>query len=335
MTGFSSARERWQPFLDFLADKSRLLITTHVNPDGDALGSEIALSEYLQSLGKEERIVNADPTPAIYAFLDPDGRIERFSPEAPPRADACIVVDAAELHRLGAAAPCVERLPVACIDHHFVEHPMGQVGIIDPGASSTGEMIFDFITAAGAALTPVMADALYTCLLTDTGGFRFNNTTARTHRAAAELLEAGARMRFIYESVYESYTKQRALLKGELLANLRFEVDDRLCWFVLSQEALRRTGASLQDAEGFSELANVIRSVKMSILFTELEDGTVKVGLRSKGAVPVRPLAEAFGGGGHLYAAGAVLRMPLAEAISVMVPAAIAHLQQVQVSAER
>lgn len=318
----------------FLGDKSCVLISTHRNPDGDGLGSEIALAEYLQQIGIEPIIVNPDPTPQIYEFLDPNREISIYSKDAfealDQQLDGVILVDVNEPHRLDDLGKRLQelQLPIAVIDHHPNGNTEGVCAILDPAAASTGEILFELLVAAGAAISLPMAEALYTCILTDTGAFRFNNTTPRTHRIAARLLEMGVRARDIYSTIYESYSKQRAWLKGELLASLRFEVDDRLCWFVLSREILNKTGAALQDAEGFAELPNIIRSVEMSLLFTETEDGVTKVGFRSKGRVPVRPLAEQYGGGGHLYASGAVLPMKLEEAIRTLVPKAVSFLQQ-------
>lgn len=324
---------RWAPFVDLIKNKNHLLITTHVNPDGDAIGSETALAHYLHQLGKQATIINVDPTPAFFSFLDQEKNIQRYDAERSlplvEAVDCCIVVDVNEWKRLGDIhVPLqVKRIPLACIDHHPTTSPVGEVQVIDPTASSTGELVYDFLIDVGAELTPLMVDALYTCLLTDTGSFRFSNTTAETHRIAADLLQRGARSRFIYSELYESYSKNRAWLQGELLANMRFECDGQLAWFVLSQDMLRKTGAQLWESEGFSELPNVIREVQVSIMFTESEDGSVKASFRSKGRVPIRPLAEAFGGGGHAFAAGAALKMNLEQAVKTLIPAALDYIK--------
>ena len=172
-----------------------------------------------------------------------------------------------------------------------------------------------------------MADALYTCLLTDTGSFRYNNTTEQTFRIAADLLRFGARARFIYGEIYESYSAERMRLLGSLLVDLRFDCQNRFCWFVLSQDLLRRTGAQPWEAEGFSEIPNVIRGVELSVMFTETPDGKVKISFRSKGRLPVRPLAESFGGGGHDFAAGAVLALPLEQATAIVVSSTVAYME--------
>lgn len=329
----NAATARWTRLIDFIRTKNYLLITTHVNPDGDAIGSETALAAYLRQLGKQVTIINMDPTPSFFAFLDQENNIQRYDTEQSlslfEAVDGCIVVDVNEWKRLGEIHPAIlaKKIPLACIDHHPAASPMGEVQVIDSTASSTGELVYDFLIVVGAELTPLMVDALYTCLLTDTGSFRFSNTTAETHRIAADLLKRGARFRTIYSELFESYSKQRAWLQGELLANLRFEADDQLAWFILSQEMLRKTGAQLWEAEGFSELPNVIRKVEVSIMFTESEDGSVKASFRSKGRIAVRPLAEAFGGGGHAFAAGAALKMNLEQAVKTLIPAAVDYIR--------
>jgi bifunctional oligoribonuclease and PAP phosphatase NrnA len=333
MRKMSGKMARWQRFFDFIHAKNHLLITTHVNPDGDAIGSETALADYLKQVGKQVTIINVDPTPAFFAFLDHEKNIQRYDAQhSLPQieaVDGCIVVDVSEWKRLGDMSLPLQqkRIPLACIDHHPVVLPMSGVQVIDAAASSTGELVYDLLIAADAEFTPLMLDALYTCLLTDTGSFRFSNTTAKTHSIAADLLRRGARFRDIYSELFESYSKHRVWLQGELLANMRFEFDDRLAWFVLSQEIMRKTGAQLWEAEGFSELPNVIRGAEVSIMFTEAEDGSAKASFRSKGRIPIRPLAEAFGGGGHAFAAGAELQMNLEEAVKILIPAALNYIR--------
>ncbi len=325
-------QNRWDPFNKFLRDKKNILVTTHLNPDGDALGSEIALAHYLKQIGISFRIINADPMPACFRFLDAENWITQFDRaqhrELLSTFDGGIIVDVSDFKRLGEMCDVVKDagFPIACIDHHLSTSDIGIVQVVDEKSSSTGELVYDFLAANNAVFTREIVDALYTCILTDTGSFRFSNTTAQTHKTVANLLEKGARFQFIFTQLYESDSKSRTWLKGHLLANMHFESNDRFAWFVLSQDLLKKTGAHVWEAEGFSELPRSVKGVEISIMFTEADDGSAKASFRSKGNIPVNALAEQFGGGGHKYAAGAALSMTLEEAIPVLKKAAIKYL---------
>lgn len=327
-------QSRWDPFNAFLRGKKNILITTHLNPDGDALGSEIALAHYFRQIGMSFRILNADITPAYFSFLNTENLIEHFNPEKDDRLladfDGCVVVDVSDYKRLGGMCDIVKNtgLPVACIDHHISTTKMGEVDIVDAGCSSTGELVYDLFKVNGAEFTQEVVDALYASILTDTGSFRFSNTTPQTHRIAADLMAKKARFEFIYTELYESDSKNRSLLKGHLLANMHFEFEDKFAWFVLSQDVLKQTKTQLWESEGFSELPRSVKSVEISIMFTESNDGLAKASFRSKGNIPINDLAAQFGGGGHKFAAGAALSMTIEEAIPILKTAARKHLEK-------
>jgi len=324
----------WDSINTFLQSKKKILITTHLNPDGDALGSEIALAYYFKQIGLSFQILNSDPTPAFYRFLDSENWVMQFNPDKHKQLlstfDGCIIVDVSDFSRLGEIGDVVKNanFPIACIDHHLSASPIGEAQVVDERASSTGELVYDFLRSNNADFVQEIVDALYTCILTDTGSFRFSNTTPNTHRIAADLLEKKARFQHIYSELYESDSKSRAWLKGHLLTNMHFESGDRFAWFVLPQELLARTGAQIWESEGFSELPRAVKNVEISIMFTESRDGTVKASFRSKGNVPINELAKQFGGGGHKFAAGAALSMTLEEAIPVLREAAIKYLDR-------
>ncbi len=320
-----TAARDWNSVREFLADKERLLVTTHVNPDGDAIGSQMAMAHYLRQLKKEVYLLSSDPTPKFFHFLDPKAEVTLYKPDDHlsliQSLDGGVVVDISDWKRLRGVGEAIRTfsLPIACIDHHIPTDEIGIVQISDQGASSTGEMLYDFFIDSKANMTAEIIEALYTCILTDTGSFRFSNTTALTHRIAADLFDRGVDFRKIYEHVYENYSKSRSLLMGYVLAEMQFECDDRLAWFVLSQELLKRTNANLWEAEGFSELPRSIEGVEISLVFTEAEDGKTKVSFRSKGRIAINGLANKFGGGGHKFASGATLMLPLTKAIPAVV----------------
>ena len=309
----------WSLISDFIADKKNILITTHVNPDGDAIGSQVAVAEYLSQKGKNVHMVNCSPMPKFFHFLDPENMIKVF--EDFPNGlfeslDGVIVVDISDWGRLKGIGEAIQKnnIPIACIDHHIPSDDMGEIVVSDQTASSTGELLYDFFEQDNCIWTQRMVDGLYTCILTDTGSFRFSNTTPLTHRISADLIDKGADFRKIYEAIYESQSKNRAVLLGKMLAELQFECDDRLAWYVLTRKILTETGAQDWEIEGFSELPRTIENVEISIMFTETKDGKTKISFRSKGRIPINGLANEFGGGGHKFAAGATLQLNLEEA---------------------
>ncbi len=311
----------WQGLRHFIKSKKRLLITTHIHPDGDAIGSEIALAEYCRMCDCEVLIVNTDPTPEFFQFVDVRQEIVAFNPaiheEAIRTVDGCLVVDISDWGRLKEVGKLLQRydIPVACVDHHIPTDVMGPVQINLEYASSAGEVLYRFFKACHVKLNLVMVNALYLCVLTDTGSFRYSNTTPFSLRMAADLRHQGADFKQVYEQVYESESRARTILKGQMLSNLQFLCDGRLVYFVLSQAQLQTTGAELWETEGFSELPRLIKGVEISIMFTETTDQHVRMSFRSKGRIPINGLAMKFGGGGHLYAAGATLPGPLSEVI--------------------
>ncbi len=326
-------QQRWNPIREFLHNKQNILITTHLNPDGDALGSELALAHYLVQTGKAVRIINSDPLPHFFEFLTNGIKIEQYNQEKHAHVfssfDGCLVVDVSEWKRLGATSHALKEsgLPIACIDHHLSVGQLGDTQVIDNCASSTGELLYDFLLTIKADFTQPIVDSLYTCILTDTGSFKFSNTTSQTHRVTADLMDKGANFQRIYAELYESDSASRTVLKGNLLANMQFDCDGRFAWFVMSHELMKECGAKSWESEGFSDLPRSIQGVEISIMFSEDEDGLAKASFRSKGRIPINTLAEQFGGGGHKYAAGAALEWPLSVAVDKVTKAAKLYLE--------
>ncbi|HPG41174.1 MAG TPA: bifunctional oligoribonuclease/PAP phosphatase NrnA [bacterium] len=314
----------WEPVNTFIADKQRFLLSTHLNPDGDGLGSQVALAACLRQMGKTVILKNPNPTPFIFEFLDPAREITCFDSNKDETllssVDAVIVVDISDWERLGEMGRILRRLqtPLICIDHHIPTDIMGDVQIIDSSASSTGELIYDYLVYCDAQFNQTMIDALYTCILTDTGSFRFSNTTSKTHTIAADLLKRGAKNLQIFSQVYENYTKNRYYLMGNLLVNMQFACNDKLVWYVVSKELRTKTGVELWEIEGMSELTRNIRNIEISIMFTEMDSGT-KVSFRSRGNIPINGLANKFNGGGHKFASGAMVNMDLQTTIDTVI----------------
>jgi len=300
------------------------VLTTHVNPDGDALGSEITMAKYLEHLGKQVHIINNSPTPYNYEFLDPNKNIivydETQHAELISNADIYIILDISDWERLRKIGEIIQQssVPKICIDHHHISRKFADIDIIYEAASSTGELVYEFLTQVNFRISGESARALYTCILTDTGSFRFSNTTETTHDIAAELIKAGVNGREVYSLVYEQNSRTKMALMGEALSNLHYECDGQLVWFTLTQEMFKKHDASHWDTEGFPEIPRTIIGVEVSLMFTELSGDKVKVSLRSKGKIVIGNVAEMLGGGGHNFAAGALVRKNLAETIPMV-----------------
>ncbi|MGQ9852211.1 MAG: DHH family phosphoesterase [Candidatus Oleimicrobiaceae bacterium] len=307
----------WQQVIDFIAARDDFVITSHISPDGDAIGAECALAVLLAERGKRSHIINVSPTPDHYQFLDPGRTLAQYDPprhlELLRSAGGAFILDISDWARLREVGKVIKefQLPRVCIDHHTQSDAMAEIEIIDPTASCTGELLFALSKAMGIKPSGRLAEALYTCLLTDTGSFRFANTTPNVHRMAAELVEAGVDVGKVYEHVYESSSPAKVRLMGEVLRSLSFACDGALAWFALTRQALERSGVMTWELESFPELPRMVAGVEVSLSFTELNNGRTKVSLRSKGRVPVIGIAAKFGGGGHTYAAGASIPGPL------------------------
>ena len=298
--------------VNLLQQARRVVLTTHVNPDGDGLGCEIALAEWLHRKGCSVSILNHSEVPYFYRFLDPAGSIVQFNPErdASTIADADIIVllDMNQPERLRSMeVPVVRSKAVKiCIDHHLEPHPFADHYLLDSDATSTGEIIYALLLRLGGAFTPSIAAALYIAIMTDTGSFRFPRVDPETHRIIAHLIEAGADPVALYSEVYERWTPGRIHLLGEMLAGMESTAEGRIVHVHVTQHMLRLTGTSEVDTDNFTTFPMSVDGARIGILFLELPDG-VKISFRSKGEIPINDLAKEFGGNGHKNAAGARL----------------------------
>jgi phosphoesterase RecJ-like protein len=314
-------------FTAFVQRHSRLLLTTHVNPDGDGLGSEVAMALWLEAQGKQVRILNDSPVPTQFGFLVDMHPIEEFTPEGADRAmaesDALIVLDTSNRQRIGRLAPMLDQhiLPIAVVDHH-VSHVdgFGQVNIIEPEASATGEIVYYMIRDAAGEVTREMAEALYVALVTDTGSFRYSNTDSHAHRMAAELLVHGIDPPKIHALVSAHATPGRLRFFGEVLSALETIEDGRIVVMEAAPEQFQKHGLTGSDTEGLVDMPRTIAGVDVVALFSEVEPGKVKVSLRSTGRVAIDSVVTRLGGGGHPHAAGALLRSSRAEARARVLP---------------
>lgn len=321
--------------LPLLLEHERFFISTHVRPDGDAIGSELALARFLRKLGKQVTIINNDPPPYNMGWMPNVDDAEVFDGSLRQRevidgAEVLVIVDTNALDRLGRLAPSVEHSGgiKLLIDHHPNPESWFDVLYARDSASSTGELIYEIVAAHDASLIDAeIATALYTAIMTDTGSFRYANVTPALHRIVADLLERGDLTPApLHTAVYDTRSAQGLRLLSRSLESLTLHYGGQVGYAVISQRMLRDTGASNDDTEGIVNYVLSVESVKAAVLFYETDSGT-KMSFRSKADVQVNEWARAFGGGGHRNAAGAYARSPLDETIDAVMAAAPRFLE--------
>jgi phosphoesterase RecJ-like protein len=313
----------------------QIVIATHVNPDGDALGSLCALALACERLGKEAARVSVDGVPAMYRGLPSFDRVVTAVPAGP--FDLGIGVDADGADRLGAAEPALLACPaVIDIDHHTGADRYGTIQLIDPTAAATGELVFDLIRALDVPLDPEIAECLMMAIVTDTGSFRFPSVKPRTLRIAAELVEAGAHPAPIVEQVYGQRSPGATRLFGRALERMgtgpltgepgtgaqRRQGGIRFVWSALTQKDFRETGAREDETDGIINELRAVKGADLAMLLRESQDGQIRVSFRAREGVDAAALAARFGGGGHRAASGATLPGPLSEALRRAIEAA-------------
>jgi bifunctional oligoribonuclease and PAP phosphatase NrnA len=297
-----------------LREGVRFAVLGHVRPDGDALGSQLALGLSLKQLGKEVRIWNEEGMLEKYTFL-PNANLLTKPPAEPEDVDVAIALDTAIQNRLGNSLAAVRSAKVWInIDHHPSNPGYGDLVYIDPNSPATGQILFELIKSEKLPIDAAIAENLYVAISTDTGSFQYPNTTARTFEIAAELVRAGVDVGRVSQLTYENYPRRRVELLRELLGTMRFDANDRVASFSLSLATAKKLGVLPEDNEGLIDHLRAIRGVIVAVFFEELADGKVRVSMRSKDeAVDVCAICQKFGGGGHTLAAGARVRGTLAE----------------------
>ncbi len=318
----------WTPIITELNKRQHIIISSHINPDCDALGSELALAYHLKALGKDVSILNSDPVPSTYQFLDPDNLIQLYAVHKHAatlaQADAIIVVDASGWQRLGKAGNDLSKTKatIICIDHHPDGRPFANFSYVDANIVATGELIFNLITAMEGKITPLMAQALYAAISTDSGNFRFPKTSPHTHRIIAKLLEAGAEPARVFKLLYEQQSPELVRLEGAVLQNIQLAADGQIATVGISLDTLQKYHIQTSALDGFSNLPQKVAGVKVAIFLVEQANNRVKVSFRSDGSVAVNTLAARFGGGGHVPAAGATITGSLEDVTQQVIKAA-------------
>src|ERR1700741_5055516 len=297
-----------------LREHQRFAILSHVRPDGDALGSQLALALSLQQFGKNVRIWNEDGMLEKYSFL-PRGELLTKPPSAAEEVDVAIALDTAIQNRLGTALAAIRSAKIWInIDHHQSNPGYGDMVIVDPSAPATGEIIFNLIKSQDLPFDHDIAENLYAAISTDTGSFQYPKTSARTFEIAAELVRTGLDVGRLSQLLYENYPRRRLELLRELLRTMRFQEEGVVASFSLTLKAAAELDVLPEDNEGLIDHLRAVRGVVVAVFFEELSDGKVRVSMRSKDErVDVCAICLKFGGGGHTLAAGARVRGTLAE----------------------
>ncbi len=288
---------------DIINSSKTFLVTTHIRLDGDALGSELATYHILNDLGKDVVVYNQDKTPDVYKFL-PGADVVVHTLDAVESFDVAIILDCSELDRVGDQASHIQSAArdIVSIDHHISNDNFGDHSLVDPSASSTGEIIYRFSEALKVSLTKDIATNIYTAIMTDTGSFRYSNTTSNTFKLAAKLIERGADFRLISELIYETKPLPQIRLMGMTLDTLEFHENGKIGSVLVTQKMLRDAGALNEHTEGIVDLVRSVKGTEVALFYFEMAENDFKVSLRSKREIDVARIAGEFGGGGHVNA---------------------------------
>lgn len=314
----------WQPFKKLVEEHQSFVLTSHTRADCDALGSELAMAAGLEALGKQVRIINGDEVPEHIAFLDAKNRIEVLSEDAangPTAADAHkaevhMVLDTSAWGQLGPMADVLKDSPAKriIIDHHVSGDDLGAIEFKETTAEANGRLILEALDALGVEITTEIARSLFAAIATDTGWFRFPSVNEKTYLAIARLVAAGAVPSDIFSSLYDRNTQAKVRLHGRIMESISLELDNQLAFGVATLGDFSETGALLADTEDVVNKLLSVEGIKVAVLVAAMEPGITKLSLRSRSDVDVRIVAERFGGGGHIKAAGVRYRGEVDEA---------------------
>ncbi|HIO75110.1 MAG TPA: bifunctional oligoribonuclease/PAP phosphatase NrnA, partial [Candidatus Marinimicrobia bacterium] len=312
---------RWSAVQEILDGAENIIMSTHMNPDGDGLGSQLAMADYLESKGKKFTILNPSPVPEDLYFLSEYADFRHYDRQTQKHilaaADLAIIFDIGDYNRLGHLGEDLEELGIKLlsIDHHPHQEPNGfSHSVHDVTACATGYLIYDFLKYANGSMETISlkaAEGLYVALMTDTGSFRFNNTDAAAHEMAGELIRFGVRPYELYQQVYESAPVEKVKLLGAVLENIHLSAGGKLAWFIVTREMIKEAGASSTHVGGFTDTVRSVKGVEVAVMLHEIADNKTRLNFRSKGRVKIDDLARQFGGGGHPFAAGAVVRQTM------------------------
>lgn len=314
----------WTPLKTVIDENESFLISSHVRPDADALGSELGMRAILLAMGKKVTIVNASAPPANLQFMNPPGVIlklnDTITKATIPQHDVIIIVDTSAWQQLGSMADFIQASAAkrVVIDHHVSSDDLNALELKDVASAATGELICEIGEEFGITFEAEVANWLYAAIATDTGWFRFPSTSARTMKIAARLMDCGAIPHYVYNLVHEQSSLARVRLGGRVLARIQVEAEGRLAWIYADSKDMAETGAVPSDTEGLVNVCLTVGGAEAAFVAVELQTGQIKFSLRSRVPHNVAAVAEQFGGGGHKLASGATMPGPLPAAVERM-----------------
>lgn len=315
---------------EVIKNHDTILITAHVLPDGDSIGSIVGLGLALESLGKEVYLVMQDKVPDMYRFLPGTEKI-LFPHKLSAKPKLAVFLDCSDISRVGDnwIETYIQDIPVINIDHHISNEYFGTYNYVDAQAAATAEIVYSLIIKLDIRITKEMAAALYTGIVMDTGSFRYQNTTQQTFTIAASLLEKGIDLSIIRENIYERKSLKNFQLISAAIDNLQFGVGGKVAWTYLDQEIMQKLHADAEHCEGIVSYPISLENVKIGLFFREVENGDVKVGMRCRTGYDVNKIALMFGGGGHKQAAGCTVRGPLQKAINQVIEKTCSMMEEI------
>ena len=303
----------WKSLHQTIDGAERILLSTHENPDGDGLGSAAAVYHYLNSQGKNCKIINISDLPLEYEFLNQNKMIETYNSlnhtDWIASADLALIFDVGDYSRLGIIGELLNKhkIHVVNIDHHpDLGNGQFSENYINVDAAATGEMAYDFLKAMNIPLSKEMAEGIYTGVMTDTGSFCYNNTNEKCHQIAIECMEAGVNTSLIYQTVYENRSPGQIALLAQILNNLDYDQKGELAWFTIDKNMMDKAGATKKDIDGFTDFVRSIRGVEVAVMIFQNKPNSCRINFRSKGKYIINDIAKSLGGGGHKFAAGAI-----------------------------
>jgi phosphoesterase RecJ-like protein len=318
---FTSQAPPVKEITEAIKSAKKILVASHIDPDGDSLGTQLAMAKYLKDIGKDVILMRDSEIPAKYTFLNNVHQIpDSDSFESKLKFDTAVILECPNITRIGKASKFInENVNIINIDHHQDNNIFGQLNWINNTASSVGEMVYEYFISVDYEIDSNVAEFLYVAILTDTGRFRYRSTLPRTLEVAGKLIEAGADPQKICDNVYYNMKPSSMILIGKVLNGIKFYHNNQICLLELSNKMLEEAGADRSESDGMVDYTLFNSGVIAGALIKEINAENHKVSLRSKNGINVAAIAADYGGGGHFNAAGCSINLPLKETREVIV----------------
>jgi phosphoesterase RecJ-like protein len=316
----------WEQIKTAIEKANSIMLTTHENPDGDGIGSIVAMVHYLEKINKNYRVLLTSHLPEEFHFLDKQNIFEYYNEDEHlhwlKNVDLAILLDIGNYKRTGRMWDAIQQNGTVLIniDHHPYQsdHPF-TINISDVNASATGELIYDYLQKTDPEyLTKEVYEAIYIAIMTDTGSFSYNNTNIVCHEIAANAIKSGVETAKLHQNIYGSSTRSRIKLLAAVANNIKYAYDGKLAWFAITDKMMQESGAAKEDVDGFTDFVRAIKGVEVSLMIFENNDNTCRINFRSKGLYSINTIAQYFGGGGHIFAAGAKVEGTLSEIVDLV-----------------